>query len=492
MTERRAAPNIVLVMTDQLRADHVSFLGSSPVETPNIDVLAGSAAFSRCITANPVCTPARTALLTGKYSHQIGMLSMSGDLSRQHPTYMRALQEAGYWTATVGKLHWLQGHPFNPKEYSGFDLVGLRDEIRRYGIDYLWQSAGKQIAANHDRCDYAALLEELGLHSAYQEHVRSRVYSRLADGGLTLEDGEPWPFAEDHYVDNVTGDEVLRCLRTRPADRPFFLFASFCGPHPPFDPPASAYESVGPSDFDDEYVLGDETLSSAERESIRKIRRSYRAMISVIDAQVGRLLDYLDSEGLLEDTVLLFTADHGEMLGDHRLTSKSVPYAASVTVPAAIRHPEHLNGIRCDTSVELTDLTATILDAAGIDASDALSRPWPRYHDRVPCRSLMPVVRGETDRVRDFAFSEHADWQMVEDDRFKYVRYPASSLTDEPRELLFDRADDLSELVDRSADPRYDSELTRLRDCLARVLDWTPPAQLRWAPTRAEPNEEIL
>lgn len=98
-------PNIILLMTDQHRADHAGFLPGSRMATPHLDRLAGSVGFSNCVTVNPICTPARTALLTGKYTHQIGTLDMSGDLSREHPTYPRALQQAGYWTAGVGKFH---------------------------------------------------------------------------------------------------------------------------------------------------------------------------------------------------------------------------------------------------------------------------------------------------------------------------------------------------------------------------------------------------
>ena len=118
--------NIIFLMTDQQRADHVSFLPDSRLATPNIDRLVGSVGFNNCVSVNPVCTPARTALLTGKYTHQIGTLAMSGDLSQEHPTYLQALQKAGYWTAGVGKFHWMQGWPWSTKRGKGHDLVTLK------------------------------------------------------------------------------------------------------------------------------------------------------------------------------------------------------------------------------------------------------------------------------------------------------------------------------------------------------------------------------
>lgn len=153
--------NIVLLMTDQHRADRVGFLPDSRMATSNIDRLAGSVGFSNCVTVNPICTPARTALLTGKYTHQIGTLSMSGDLSREHPTYLHALQNGGYWTAGVGKFHWMQGWPWHTERGKGHDLVALKDEVKKYGLDYVWEMSGKQLAVKN-YCDYCEYLQSKG------------------------------------------------------------------------------------------------------------------------------------------------------------------------------------------------------------------------------------------------------------------------------------------------------------------------------------------
>ncbi len=472
--------NIIFIMTDQHRADHVSFLPEGKVATPNIDRIAGSVAFSRCVSVNPICTPARTALLTGKYTHQIGMLDMSGDLHPEHPTYLRALRECGYWTGAVGKLHWNQNWPWGTPAGKGHDLVALREQIKEYGLDYLWEAAGKQLAVPN-YCDYARYLDGRGLLAAYREHVASRG-PNLQIPERTRWTGEPWPFDEAHYVDNVIGDEALAALAARPKDRPFFLFVSFCGPHKPYDPPLSCLDAVPPDERDD-FIVDGEPMSDAVKKRLYSVRRAYRAMIHCVDLQVGRLLRQLEAEELLDETVLLFTSDHGEMLGDHNRMSKAQPWQQAMIVPTAIRHPEHLRGARCDSPVELTDLTATILDVAGLRAEEALAKAWPAYHDRVPCRSLMPIVRGETEGIRDFAFSEcRTHYQALVGERWKYVRFPATSEASTATEALYDLVSDPHELRNLAGEPEQAPRLADLRQRRERLFDLTPPAQTGWAP----------
>ena len=477
---RRNPLNILFLISDQHRADHVGFLPGSRMATPNLDRLAEGTAFSNAITANPICTPARTCLLTGKYSHQIGMLSMSGDLSLQHPTYLRALQKAGYWTAGIGKFHWLQNWPWGHPQGQGHDLGALRDKIREYGLDYVWESAGKQLAVRN-YCDYGAYLQKKGLLEAFRDHITAEGPNRQ-DPALVQFTGNPWPFAEEDYIDCVTGREAVKALDVRPKDRPFFLFVSFCGPHKPYDPPRSYLERY-PLEEKNDFIPGAEPLSDAVRQRLYRLRRAYKAMIGVIDDQVGLLLARLERDGLLDSTVILFTSDHGEMLGDHSRMSKQQPWRQSVTVPTAIRHPDYLNGQLCASPVEITDLTATMLDVAGIDPVKALSKPWPAFHDRVPCRSLLPIVRGERSSVRDCAFSEcNNQWQMLQSGEWKYIRFAATPAGDPVREKLFDCRNDPDELRDRAGDPACRSVIEAFRTERERLIDLTPPAQLGWAP----------
>ena len=483
MTEQQPY-NIIFLMTDQQRADHVSFLPDSRLATPNIDRLAGSAGFSNCVSVNPVCTPARTALLTGKYTHQIGTLAMSGDLSQEHPTYLQALQKAGYWTAGVGKFHWVQGWPWSTGRGKGHDLVVLKDEIKKYGLDYVWEVSGKQLALKN-YCDYGAYLKSKGLLEAYRDHVEARGPNSM-DPTQTKWSGEPWPFNEEDYVDVVIGREIVSAIDARPAERPFFLFGSFCGPHKPYDPPSSFLNAI-PKDDATEYIPGQEVMDPQTRERLNRVRRAYKGMIGCIDRQVGLILDKLEQEGLLDSTVILFTSDHGEMLGDHNRMSKMQPWRQSVVVPTAIRHPAYLSARTCHSPIEITDLTATILDIAGENPQQALSKPWPSFHDRVPCRSLMPIIRGDVKKIRTYAFSEcNGVWQMVQTDRWKYICYLNQTLDGMIREELYDLLEDPQEQENLINDQGCARICAKLREERVRIVDATPPAQTGWAPYLAQ------
>jgi choline-sulfatase len=473
--------NILFLMTDQHRADHVGFLPGSRFAMPNLDRLADGTAFSNCVTVNPICTPARTALLTGKYTHQIGTLSMSGDLSLQHPTYFQALQRAGYFTAGIGKFHWLQGWPWQRGRGQGHDLVALRETMQGFGLDYVWETAGKQLALRN-YCEHAAHLERRGLLEAYRDHIE--VEGRNVDQAAKVEfTGKPWPFPEEDYVDVLTGDKILECLRQRPKDRPFCIFGSFCGPHAPFDPPDSYLQQVPYEEVDDFIVDADGALDTAVKKRLWTLRRSYRAMLLAIDAQVGRILAALQADNLLDRTLILFTSDHGEMLGDHQRFQKSTFYRQAVTVPTLVRHPHHLDRRLITSPTEIIDLTATLLDAAGLDWQAELSLPWPAFNNLVPCRSLLPVVRGSATGIRDTAFSEcSGQWQMLQTEHCKYVRFLDYPDPDQPRELLFDLEADPGERHNRAADPAQAERLNGFRRRREWLLDRTPTAQLRWAP----------
>ncbi len=243
-------------------------------------------------------------------------------------------------------------------------------------------------------------------------------------------------------------------------------------------------------DEDPDFIPGEGEMKPETRQRLRRVRRAYKAMIHTVDIQVGLILDKLEKEGLLDTTVLLFTSDHGEMLGDHNRLSKMQPWRESVVVPTAIRHPDYLDGRICPAPIELTDLTATMLDVAGLNPQEALSKPWPSFHDRVPCRSLMPLVRGEVDCIRDFAFSEcSSEWQMIQTPQWKYIRYLNRTPDDAVREELYDVVRDPTEQQNRANDPECASLMMEMRERRTRVMDATPPAQTRWAPYRGSTGE---
>ncbi|MCM3658250.1 sulfatase-like hydrolase/transferase [Agromyces mediolanus] len=481
MTTRK---NIILFMTDEQRRDYVGYSGSGNVATPHIDRIAEGTAFSGCTSSNPICAPARASLLTGRYPHQIGMLAMYGDLDPTIPTYAQILQRNGYHTAAAGKLHVLATWAGDTPRGKILDLVALREQVRGFGFDELWETAGKQLMLRN-YCDYGKHLEERGLRETYLDFVEASLESE--DGIVhKAEAVQPTFLPEEDYIDVVTADRALGFLRDRPRDKPFFLFTSFCGPHMPFDPPQSWIDRVPYEEVDD--FVEDEPLTSEQKEGLWQKRRNYKAMIQLIDAQIGRIIDYLEEHDLLDDTVLLFTSDHGEMLGDHGRMGKAVPWWQSASIPLAVRHPDHLDSARNSTPVSLVDVAATILDSAGIDPAQ-LRGDGLAFAGDIPARSLLPIVRGETGSVREYGFAESGTrWQLLETEEWKYVYWFGKSTPDRLVEELYHRRSDPDEQHNLALEPGHDEILEWFRARRAYELDQSPAVQTIWAPLNLGPT----
>lgn len=198
-------------MADQHNPDCVGYVGTGKAMTPNLDWIAEGAYFTRAISPNPVCTPARCALLTGKYPHQVGMMAMSGDLSIQYPTYPRALQKAGYHTSSIGKLHLLQGWPWSAPRGRGHNLVQLKESMRQYGFDSVWEAAGKGLSLKN-YCDYCAYLESKGLLEGYHDEIVRR--EKIGHPEYPAS-SESFGISESDHVDVVIADKIIEAIQTR-------------------------------------------------------------------------------------------------------------------------------------------------------------------------------------------------------------------------------------------------------------------------------------
>lgn len=462
--------NVVLIMADQLRKDYLSCYGSE-LNTPNIDRLAEGAKFSCCTSSNPVCTPARCSLLTGKYSHQIGMLSMSGDLSPQHPTYLRALQKAGYTTYGVGKFHFNQGWPWETPSRQGHNLFEDKEKIKEYGFDHIWEASGKQLA-ERNYCDYCKYLDDNGILDAFRSYLASCGQNTNVAKDVNFT-GDCFPFESRFYIDHVIYENAVKMLDAHHSNTPFFMLLSFCSPHAPFDPPAEYLDRV-PYEERDNFV-GD--IDEDTKKKMYRLRRAYKAMVLLVDDLIGKFINDLKRKGLYEDTVILFTADHGEMMGDHGLAQKSSYYWQSENVPLIIWDGEKTCKTY-DCPVELTDVTATILDFFDIDYVSTLTKPWPAFHDRLCCKSLLPLLKGEVDQIREFSFSEcDGRWQMVRNDACKYVRMINNFGSEE---LFFDLKTDANETKNEIFNRKYETQIEKMREYRQNLMDYTPTAQLNW------------
>jgi choline-sulfatase len=493
--------NILLVMTDQQRAGTMDFM-------PVVGGLADSVTFTACQTTNPICMPARSSLVTGRYPRQIGALTMSGDLFPQIPTFMHALRKAGYVSYGAGKFHYLQTPPWSVPRGQGLDFVkmaGASRDARLFGYDVIWEAAGKQLMLkNH--CFYAEYLEKKGL----LEKVRDFWQVSGGPNGDTADHNydraNPWPFDEEDYPDVVIGRKAREMLSRHDRSKPFFMFLSFCGPHKPYDAPRR-YLDMTPCEKRDDFIPGDtRTLSRDEKEILYLQRRSSKAMLRLIDHETGLVFDELKRLDLFDDTLVIFTSDHGDMLGDHYMIQKGVPWKQSLNIPLVIRMPGTPSGTN-NTTVELSDIAATILDFAGLEGKAALSRSWPAYNNRIPSCSLLPVLRGEAGRVRDFAYSESDfteerkpgtvyrevlekrggggrrtnAWQAITTESGKYIKYTEYETPGDIYEEFYNLDTDPDETINLVNDPAYREQISEARNRLAFVLDHYPPCQLTWA-----------
>lgn len=428
-TERQ--PNILFLFPDQHRPDWLGTNAALPVRTPNIDALAGcGVTFSHAITPSPVCAPARACLAAGRSYHRCGVPNNDYDYPLDQPTYYRALRDAGYHVAGVGKfdLH---------KKTLDWGVDGSRC-LDAWGFSAGIDNEGKHDAIKNGLSEpkgpYLAYLQASGLAAMHAQDFLHR---------HNYKDTYPTPLPDDAYCDNWVAENGLRLLRDFPADRTWYLQVNFTGPHEPMDVTErmqARWRDVGfpPPHANDQW----------DAETHQRIRQNYAAMIENIDRQVGRFLDAVAARGETDNTLVIYGSDHGEMLGDHNRWAKSIWYQPSVGVPLIVAGPGVRQGMTSDALVSIHDLAATMLDYAAL-------APLPGMDSR----SFRPVLAGRAETHRPFLVSALADWRMIADDQYKLI------VTENEPSRLFDLRDDPWE--DRDIAATTPAEVDRLRQMLA-------------------------
>ncbi|MCD6405394.1 MAG: arylsulfatase [Planctomycetes bacterium] len=449
-------PNIVLIMCDQLRGDCLGCDGHPVVETPNLDTMAlEGVRFSRAYSATPTCIPARAGLYTGQSPSKHGRVGYLDSVPWNYKTTMAGeLAAAGYHTQAVGKMH---VHP--ARSLMGFHNVILHDGYLHCGRD-----VNRRLETIDDYLPW--LRERAGSGSDY------------IDNGLECNSwvARPWHLDESLHPTTWAAAQSIDFLRRRDPRRPFFLFTSFVRPHAPLDPPQVYWDQYINQDIP-EPVIGDWAeefpqgalvhasghKGSVRPRALRRARAAYYALITHVDHQIGRLMQALFEHKLLENTIVIFTADHGDLLGDHNLLRKALPYEGSARIPMiAWTSPRFdmglLRGNVVDAPVELRDVMPTLLDAAGA--------PIPAS---VEGKSLLPLARGERVSWRDYLHGEHTvgdeSAQYLTDGREKYIWFSGSG-----REQLFDLENDPCELHNRAEDADAAKRLEHWRARLVREL----------------------
>jgi len=369
-------PNVVLIMTDEQKADSLSVYGNPVVRTPNLERLAlRGVTFTSAFTPYPVCVPSRVMTFTGRYAHTTRSRSNSVLMQPEEDHLLAAVVRSGYTAGLVGKNHC-------------FDAKGLQL------FDYIWQ-CGHGGPADPPTEDAAAAVQ----------FIRDSQITRRAWGTATN------PYPPEALGTALTVDQAIGFLERQGGD-PFFLWCSIADPHTPLqtaEPYASMYD---PSDVPVPEQLAGEISTKpvaqqidyralagdkATEEDIRRVTAMYFGMVTYIDNEVGRLLDTLQRQGLSEDTIVVYMSDHGDYMGEHGMIRKSKAlYDCLMRVPLILSWPARFRqGERLDDLVEVVDIAPTILDCLGL--------PHPTGSQG---RSLAPLLEGGRYSPREAVFGE--------------------------------------------------------------------------------------
>lgn len=443
-------PHIILIMTDQHRADALGCVENLSVITPNIDQLAAEGVrFVNGYSSVPSCTPARSGLLTGMAPWNHGMLGY-GRVARKYPYEMpQMLRDAGYYTFGIGKMHWSP-----QKALHGFHgtLVDESGRVEQDGFISDYRNWFKLHAPGDDP-------DKTGI--GFNEH-RGGVYQ----------------LEEYLHPTSWTGKTAVRFIENYKRENPLFLKISFARPHSPYDPPQrflDLYKDrpipppvVGSWCERFEEVKGgvNAFYGNLGRDYAIESRRHYYANITFIDEMIGEIIQALKQKGMYENTLICFTSDHGDMMGDHHHWRKAYAYEGSSKIPFIIKWPGTLQvelprGSVLENPAELRDFLPTFLNAAG--------REIPQNMDGL---SLLTLIQNPGAPWRSFIDMEHATcyssdnyWAALTDGKWKYIWFFSTG-----EEQLFNLKADPHELADLAKEPAYTSELALWRNHMAEHL----------------------
>jgi len=436
-------PNLILFTTDQHRGDHLSIAGHPVIETPNVDsFIQNGAYFPNAYTEIPSTTGARRVMHGGQASYACGLIGYAGTEWHEPNTLAGVLARAGYHCINVG---WRNMHP--RRKLYGFHHVIVHD--LREGVDDYWDWLRQQVGPE----------------------AHERTHGSDANGWL----GRPWPYEERLHPTNWTVDVTLDQIEKRDPTRPFFVWCSHLRPHSPYDPPQFFWDmylerELPPIPIGDWAAKHDKPQPGLGRHAWEgrltplqnhRMRVGYMGCITHIDYQLGYLMERLAGTGLLDNTMFLFTSDHGDMMGDHHMHRKCYAYEGSARIPFAVKYAKGIDvpsGI-FEHPVGLQDVMPTFLEAAGVEIPNSVTG-----------RSVLQAARGG--EWREFFHGEHSPcyskeeaMQYLTDGREKYIWFPVTG-----DEQFFDLTQDRTETRDLSKDPAQADRVARWRQRLIDLL----------------------
>lgn len=460
--------NILFLFSDQHRMDAAGCYGHPQVQTPNIDRLAASGTrFTRAFTPAPICHPCRSALLTGRHVHRCCDLIASEQLlDLSLPTMGSLFRQAGFATAAFGKMH-VPGE--DEKQDLGFDERALRiytpmhnDYQNTIGLEKFWQ--------------YCSYLPRYKPHPDAQPRHSYNLQN------------EPIQLEEELILDHMTADLSIEFLR-RHREEPFFLYVGLEKPHNEMYAPKRFHDLYDPAamalpenrHFDrsrlPDTIYDNPTFPIADGltdDQMRHAMAAYFANVSYMDEQAGRVLDALDELGLRDNTLVVYSTDHGEHLFNHQMVHKQCFFEEATRVPLILRIPRVTDpGSTRDQFASLLDLLPTFCDACGIAPPDGLDG-----------KSLLPAIQDNASTC-DAIFSEYysagTPERMIRTGRWKYVHSHGD------RHQLYDLENDPRENVNLIDDPAHAAIAAELDELVCR--DWVLPDMSRVSRRRGDTRQ---
>ncbi|MHC4873272.1 MAG: sulfatase-like hydrolase/transferase [Planctomycetota bacterium] len=456
-------PNVLFICVDQWGGNLTRPVGHKFIKTPTIAQLAqNGVTFNKAYASTPTCIPARRAIMTGLTAKSHGDRTFDEHQEMPDvPTLADCFKGAGYQTFAVGKLH-----VYPQRDRIGFDEVILNEEGRHH--------------LGHGADDWELFMAEKGY--AGQEFA----------SGMCTNDymHYPWSFPDYCHQTNWTAREMCKAIRRRDPRKPALWYMSFNCPHPPVDPLQAYLDQYRDEEIEDpaigEWAEDFENLpyalklnydrfamKTAGKEEIRMARKAFFAQITHVDHQIRVVIGYLREEKLLDNTIIVFTSDHGDMLGNHNLWAKTVLYEESNRIPLFIVPAEGTSHFKNDTIderlVEHRDIMPTLLDMAGIDI--------PKHVEG------MSLIKDES---RDYLYGEHNEDEkanrMIRDKDYKLIYYPTGN-----KVQLFNITEDPQERYDLSEKPNHKEKREELEKLLIENMygsdmEWVKDGKLTGLP----------
>lgn len=469
--------NILIFFTDQQRTDTLGF--RNPLcRTPNIDsLLETGISFDRCLTPSPLCTPARTAVFTGMYPHQIpGIAPQNGtctvcDVYSQHDKHMQTNDYTANWTPELPRLLERQGYDVS---YAGKWHLGnacIHDWFPN--------------ACGYDTKEYSRWCKEQGLSDGWAFNDMS-IRSERAPHMSTPQSAELHVPPQFHGDVRIT-DMTIEHIKNRDKKKPFFTVCAVNGPHPPFkvpEPYLSYYKDIAEKIPCPDNFVQNGNIPKYLRESYQHFLAvdysskwevwqqsiaAYWGLTRLIDEQLGRVMNCLREEGILDDTIVIYISDHGEMMGAHELFKKNEAFEEALRVPMIVSAAGIPHGVRSNYPASLLDMVPTVLDMAGVSYD-------PNHFEGC---SLYPAIKGEKTEQKRLLFSEHRplglfhrarSWRMVTDNHYKYI------WTNGQLEQLYDLEKDPVEQNNICAEQKEKADYYRRALCMWAIRTDDPMA----------------